>query len=203
MTTPLTPDREWWTAEEIGIGTRTIWAWFAAVEGVRLDDRLPYLAPRNRAAQQRHIRQKDCDPEFFDLIKSDFLRLEAPPFTDCYRRAARVAKKKGLSVLPERTMRRRLDASVSEATQICTRTNLSAANASTALGAVFRSADVAWTFPVTFIAAPVVQGDVDDADCWLTTSGAPSATTVNVRAIAAVTKAGALTLRATAIGRWF
>jgi hypothetical protein len=90
-----------------------------------------------------------------------------------------------------------------DGTQICTRTNLSAANASTALGAVFRSADVAWTFPVTFIAAPVVQGDVDDADCWLTTSGAPSATTVNVRAIAAVTKAGALTLRATAIGRWF
>jgi putative transposase len=109
-----------------GIGTRTIWSWFAAVEGVRLDDRLPYLAPRNRAAVRAHARQRDCDPEFFDLIKSDFLRLEAPPFTDCYRRALRVAKTRDLAILPERTMRRRLDASVSEATQILARKGVEA-----------------------------------------------------------------------------
>ncbi len=54
---------------------------------------------------------------------------------------------------------------------------------------MFRSADVAWTYPAAFAAAPTVQGDVDDADCWLTTSGAPGTASVNVRALAAVTKA--------------
>ncbi len=108
-----------------GIGARTVWAWFALIEGVRVDDRLPYLAPRNRASEAKAAR-KDCDPEFFDLIKSDFLRLEAPPFTDCYRRAVRVATKRGLAILPERTMRRRLDEAVSEATQVLARKGVEA-----------------------------------------------------------------------------
>lgn len=108
-----------------GIGARTIWGWFSAIEGVRVDDRLPYLAPRNRASQHRTM-QKDCDPEFFDLIKSDYLRLEAPPFTDCYRRARRVGAARGLAMLPERTMRRRLDQAVSEATQVLARKGVEA-----------------------------------------------------------------------------
>jgi hypothetical protein len=33
-----------------GVGERTIRGWFVQVEGIRLDDRLPYLAPRHRAA---------------------------------------------------------------------------------------------------------------------------------------------------------
>lgn len=90
-----------------------------------------------------------------------------------------------------------------DGTQICTRSNLSAANASTALGSMFRSADVAWTFPATFAVAPVVSGAVDNADCWLSTVVAPSATTVSLRALAAVTKGSAMTVRAQAIGRWF
>ena len=77
-----------------GVGARTVWTWFQMIEGVRLDDRLPYLAPRNRAAADRQ-RSKDCDPEFFAVIKADYLRLEAPPFTDCYRRSVRIAKAKG------------------------------------------------------------------------------------------------------------
>ncbi len=89
-----------------------------------------------------------------------------------------------------------------DGTQICTRTNLSAANASTASGSVFRSADVAWTFPVAFAATPVVTGDVDDADGWLN-AGAPSVTAVNLRVMSSVSKASAMTVRAQAIGRWF
>ena len=104
-----------------GIGPRTIWGWFTLIEGVRPDDRLPYLAPRHRVAETRGGKTMDCDPEFFDLIKSDFLRPEAPPFTDCYRRALRVAKAKEWVTLPERTMRRRLDAQVSETIQILAR----------------------------------------------------------------------------------
>lgn len=103
-------------ARQSGVGARTIWGWFAMIEGVRPDDRLPHIAPRNRAADRRGGQAKDCDPAFFEQIKSDFLRLEAPPFSDCYRRALQVARKKGWDVLPERTMRRRLETSVSEAT---------------------------------------------------------------------------------------
>jgi putative transposase len=109
-----------------GIGVRTIWSWFESVEGVRADDRLPYLAPRNRARERRGGKPRDCSPEFFDQLKSDFLRLEAPPFTDCYRRAMRVAAKEGWDTLPERTMRRRLDAAVSEATAILARKGVEA-----------------------------------------------------------------------------
>ena len=91
-----------------------------------------------------------------------------------------------------------------DGTQICTRTNLSAANANTALGSLFRSsANVTWTYPAAFAAAPVVQGDCDDADCWMTCAAAPGTASASLRALAAVTKAAALTMRATAIGRWF
>ncbi len=108
-----------------GIGARTVWTWFALIDGVRADDRLAYIAPRNRAAPERP-RAKDCDPEFFTVIKADFLRLEAPPFTDCYRRALRVAKAKGWDTLPERTMRRRLDETVSAAAQLLARKGIDA-----------------------------------------------------------------------------
>jgi hypothetical protein len=126
-------------AREAAQGARTIWAWLALVEGVRADDRLPALAPRHRlrepavaaaggagdgAASGRGIR--DCDPAFFDIIRSDYLRLERPPFTDCYRRAVRVAREKGWDILPERTMRRRLDAAVMPQTQVLMREGVEA-----------------------------------------------------------------------------
>lgn len=91
-----------------------------------------------------------------------------------------------------------------DGTQICNRGNLSAANASTASGSLFRSsASVTWTFPAAFAAAPVVTGDVDDADCWLVTAGAPATTSCDLRAMASASKTSALNLRATATGRWF
>jgi hypothetical protein len=91
-----------------------------------------------------------------------------------------------------------------DGTQICTRTTLSAANASTATGSLFRSsASVTWTFPAAFAAAPAVSGNTDDADSWLVTAAAPTTTASDLRAMAAVSKASALTLRATAVGRWF
>jgi hypothetical protein len=93
---------------------------------------------------------------------------------------------------------------LADGTLICTRTNLSAANASTALGSLFRSsASVTWTYPAAFVAAPAVTGAVDDADCWITTAGAPGTTTAALRVMAAVTKAAALNFRAVAVGRWF
>jgi hypothetical protein len=91
-----------------------------------------------------------------------------------------------------------------DGTQICTRTNLSVTNASTALGSLFRSsANVTWTYPSAFIAAPVVTSDTDDADSWAVAAAAPTTTSVALRAVAGVTKAAAITIRATAVGRWF
>ncbi|MFN3973439.1 MAG: transposase domain-containing protein [Gemmobacter sp.] len=107
-------------ARASGVGARTIWSWVALVEGVRPDDRLPYLAPRNRARTDRP-RLRDCDPAFFDAVKAGFLRMGEPAFTDAYRDALRAAKKAGWDVLPERTMRRRLDAAVSQPVQILMR----------------------------------------------------------------------------------
>jgi hypothetical protein len=91
-----------------------------------------------------------------------------------------------------------------DGTQICTRTNLSAANASTALGGLFRSSsNVTWTYPASFAASPAVSGDVDDADCWMVTAGAPGTATAALRVLSAVSKATALAFRAIAVGRWF
>ena len=109
-----------------GIAARTIWNWLALIEGARPDDRLAYLAPRHRADSSKKAGAKDCSPEFFDQIKGDFLRLEAPPFTDCYRRSLRVAKAQGWDVLPERTMRRRMDSAVSKTLQILARQGVDA-----------------------------------------------------------------------------
>lgn len=103
-----------------GVGARTICSWFAMIDGVRVDDRLAYLAPRNRAHEPR-LRSKDCEPEFFEIISSLYLRLTAPCFTDCYRDAIRIAAKQGWDVLPERTMRRRLDAAHTPPTQVLAR----------------------------------------------------------------------------------
>ncbi|MDQ1847693.1 transposase domain-containing protein [Gemmobacter fulvus] len=107
-----------------GQGARTIWGWLALIEGVRADDRLPYLAPRHRATVRS--RCEDCDPEFFAVLKSDFLRLAQPSFSSCYRRTLRIAAKEGWATLPERTMRRRLDAAVSHVTQVLCRKGIDA-----------------------------------------------------------------------------
>ena len=88
-----------------------------------------------------------------------------------------------------------------DGTQICTLAGVTVPNASTASGALFRSAAVAWTFPRAFAAAPTVSGSVQDGECWLAAE-VPSGTAVSLRALSPVTKAAALTLRAMAVGRW-
>lgn len=103
-----------------GLGARTVWSWFALVEGVRSDDWLPALAPRHRAAP-RAAPRAEFDEAFFDWLKADYLRLAGPSFSSCYRRAATVARDKGWQIAPERTMRRRLDERVSQLTQVLAR----------------------------------------------------------------------------------
>lgn len=108
-----------------GVGCRSIWNWFAMIEGVRRDDWLPYLAPRHRLAHRKPTK-KPMDPEFFDVLKADYLRPAAPSFTSCYRRAIRVAAKNGWQTVDERTARRRLQTEVSKPTQILARKGIDA-----------------------------------------------------------------------------
>ncbi|WP_102226895.1 transposase domain-containing protein [Acidimangrovimonas sediminis] len=105
------------------IGARTIWTWFALIEGVRPDDRLAYLAPRQGGGDGP---VRDCSPEFFDFVKSDFLRTAQPSFSSCYRRAERVAAREGWDTVPERTLRRWFDAQVSKPTQVLCRKGVDA-----------------------------------------------------------------------------
>ena len=88
-----------------------------------------------------------------------------------------------------------------DGTQICTSAGLTVPNASTSSGALFRSVTVGWTYPRAFAAVPTVSGSVQDGDCWLAAE-VPTGTAVALRAVSAVTKAAALTLRAMAVGRW-
>jgi len=108
-----------------GVSPRTLWNWLGLVEGVRPDDRLPHLAPRHRAAT-RHVTRAEFDEDAFDWLASDYLRLERPSFSSCYRRATRAAKANGWVLAPERTMRRYLDARVSQPSQVLARMGIDA-----------------------------------------------------------------------------
>ena len=62
-----------------GIATRTIWNWMGAIEGVRSEDRLAYLAPRHRAApeaQRRAARGLVFERGLVDLRGDDRVGLE-------------------------------------------------------------------------------------------------------------------------------
>ena len=108
-----------------GVSPRTLWNWLGLVEGVRPDDRLPHLAPKHRAVE-RKTAGPAFDEDFFDWLTSDYLRLERPSFSSCYRRATRAAKANGWALAPERTMRRYLDARISQPMQVYARFGLDA-----------------------------------------------------------------------------
>lgn len=108
-----------------GVGARTLWSWIGLIEGIRADDRLPYLAPRNRAADERP-RAKEFSLDFYEMLCADYLRVEASTFSDSYRRVVKVAKKNGWDYLPERTMRRVMDRRVSTVSQTLARKGVEA-----------------------------------------------------------------------------
>jgi hypothetical protein len=86
----------------------------------------------------------------------------------------------------------------------CTRTDLTAASVDTAEGALFRSADITWTFPSAFMAdsVPVVHVTASQADVIGFSIVAISNTAVSfrIRSIAAITSS--VVLHASATGRW-
>lgn len=104
-------------APTLGIGTSTLWDWLNLIAGVAVADRLPCLAPRFAGGGK----EVPVDSSVWQFIKSDYLRPERPPFSACYRRAAKFAEANGLPIPGERTLRRKLDREVDGRVVVATR----------------------------------------------------------------------------------
>ncbi|NIZ13934.1 transposase domain-containing protein [Phaeobacter sp. HF9A] len=105
-------------ALRVEVSEKSIWNWLALVEGVAEADWLAYVAPKPTGGTGKAA---PLDPEFFALVRSDWLRLEQPSLTSCYDRAKRVAKKEGLPIAPIHQVRRAMKASISKPTEIVLR----------------------------------------------------------------------------------
>lgn len=104
-------------AKEKGVSSRTIYNWIALIEGVGLEDRLAYLAPRppkKRAKPEDRARYS----LFMDWLKSAFLRLERPTFAQSYRSAVAEAERKGWPYPIQKTAKRQVDAEVPRTVQV-------------------------------------------------------------------------------------
>jgi hypothetical protein len=111
------------------LGARTVWSWLGMIEGIDRSDRLPYLAPRNRATAQEKPRK--VATEFMAWIKSDYLRSERPSFSSTYRRALTQAAARGWDILNEKTARRAFAREVSDTTKDLARKGVDALKALT------------------------------------------------------------------------
>ena len=84
---------------------RTLRLWRARLDGVERHDWLAYLVPHHVGAVGR---EKELPPEAWDLIRADWLRLEQPTFTSCWRRLELAAPAKGWELPSAKTVERRL-----------------------------------------------------------------------------------------------
>lgn len=112
-------------AQQQGVSPRTIWNWFEAVDAVREDDRLAYLAPRNGSGRAAS-RAVPVDPDFAALIRADYLRPAGPALAAVHRRQARVARKEGIPVAPYHTVRRWVARTISPPTMVLARKGVDA-----------------------------------------------------------------------------
>ncbi len=87
------------------VSHKTVWNWFSMIEGVERHDRLAYLAPRNRAAPKRD-KTAPMSKEFFDRLKANFLRVEAPTFAASYDIAVKLSQANGWAYPSMRTAER-------------------------------------------------------------------------------------------------
>ncbi|MEL6586792.1 MAG: transposase domain-containing protein [Pseudomonadota bacterium] len=106
------------------VAPRSIWNWFRMVRGLDLPDWLPALAPQ-RGKRSTGSRCAYVSDAFMDLLKADYLRLEAPSFTSAYRRTVAIATAQRINSIPaEHQARRTLHRDVPKVTQIFKREGL-------------------------------------------------------------------------------
>ena len=93
-------------ANETRVGKTTINNWYRDLRGLNRCDWLPALAPHWGSTRN----EAPCASEVWEYVKSDYLRVEQPNFTDCYRRAKAIAEEKQLAIPSEKTLLRRIQA---------------------------------------------------------------------------------------------
>jgi len=95
-------------AAEQKVSGRSIYNWFGLVDGKPQGDWLPLLAPRHAGRRT----SKPCDPQAWEFIKADYLRLSEPRFRDCFRRLELAAREHGWTIPSEKTLSRRMEQEV-------------------------------------------------------------------------------------------
>ncbi|HQS97923.1 MAG: hypothetical protein B7X90_17760 [Novosphingobium sp. 17-62-19] len=81
-------------AAKHSVSQATLWNWNKAVSGVERKDWLPALAPRRKGGGKA----ADIPDELWQLFKSDWLRLSAPPMAASYHTVKKRAKALGLTL---------------------------------------------------------------------------------------------------------
>ncbi|MBA4783381.1 MAG: Mu transposase C-terminal domain-containing protein [Rhizobiales bacterium] len=105
-------------ATQCDVAAATLERWISRLNGVSRTDWLAALTPVYKPANTR----ADCHEQAYQVFKSDYLRLEEPSFSACYRRMRAASKKNGWSPVPsERALRRHLDQDVPVAVQMMAR----------------------------------------------------------------------------------
>ncbi|MCA0303509.1 MAG: Mu transposase C-terminal domain-containing protein [Proteobacteria bacterium] len=92
-------------ASQAGIADRTLRLWRARVGDAPTHDWPACLVSHYVGAKGREL---ELEPEAWDLIRSDWLRLEQPTFESCWRRLELVADEKGWQLPSKKTVERRL-----------------------------------------------------------------------------------------------
>lgn len=90
------------------ISPQTLWNWRKLVKGAPHADRLPLLAPRRSGGGI----EAEIDPEAWQELLSDYLRLSQPSFSSCYERAKERAAAHGKTLPHSRTLWRKLQREV-------------------------------------------------------------------------------------------
>lgn len=105
------------------ISPRAVFDWQGWVFGVAPEDWLPYLVARHRFANRKSTKAT-CSPQFIDTLKSLYLRLEQPTFSQSYRDACKIADAHGWDYLSEKTAKRHLEEAVPRVSQVFMREGL-------------------------------------------------------------------------------
>jgi putative transposase len=90
------------------ISPQTLWNWRKLVKGAPHADRLPLLAPRRSGGGI----EAEIDPEAWQELLSDYLRLSQPSFSSCYERAKERAAAHGKTLPHSRTLWRKVQREV-------------------------------------------------------------------------------------------
>lgn len=87
------------------VGRTTIHNWYRDVRGLNRCDWLAGLAPHYAGVPGERV---ECPVEAWDILVADYLRLEQPSFTACYRRLEKVAGQRGWALPSSRVLMSRM-----------------------------------------------------------------------------------------------